>query len=361
MAASAAALSLASCGVVGGVGSETKASPAKGDDITVGVLMPDKETARYEEFDYPIIKKRVAQLTNNKGTVLYANAQKDAKTQNRQLEDMVADKVVDIVIVDAVDSKAIASSIKKAKAAEIPVIAYDRLAQGPIDAYISFDNELVGEVQGRALVEKLGDSTASKIIMMNGSTTDPNAAQFKAGAMEELQDNVTISKMYDTKDWNPANAKVNMEKAIAAVGLDNIDGVYAANDGIAGAVVDVLKTAGVAKVPPVTGQDADLAAVQRVVSGDQYMTVYKSYLLEANTAAEMAVAKVQGRSIEFDALTRDRVDSPTQEDIPAQLVQPVALTRENIEDTVVGDGLYTVKQICTAKYRADCQEIGLLD
>lgn len=359
MAASAAALSLASCGVVDGVGDESKASPTKGDDITVGLLMPDKETARYEQFDYPIFKQKVLELTNGKGTVQYANAEKDAKKQNRQLEQMVAEKV-DIVVVDAVDSKSIASAVKKAKDAGVPVIAYDRLAQGPIDAYISFDNELVGQVQGRALVQKLGTSAASKIVMMNGSSTDPNSAQFKAGAMSELQDAVTIAKEYDTKDWDPKNAKANMEKAIAAVGLDNIAGVYAANDGIAGAVIDALKTAGVSKVPPVTGQDADLDAVRRIVSGDQYMTVYKSYPQEADAAAEMAVAKIQGRSIEFDALTRDKVDSPTNENIPSQLVPVVALTKENIKDTVVKDGIYTVKMICTSKLRSACQEIGLL-
>lgn len=355
LAASAAALSLASCGVVDGTGA-AKAGAAKGNDIMVGLLMPDRDTPRYEEFDYPIFKKRVAELTNDKAIVEYANAEGDAQQQNRQLEQMVADQV-DIVVVDSVDAEAIASSVQKAKDAEIPVLAYDRLAQGPIDAYISFDNELVGQVQGRALAEKL--SPTSKIVMMNGSTTDPNAAQFKDGALSELQDQVAIAKTYDTKDWDPANAKVNMEKAIEAVGLDNIAGVYAANDGIAGAVIDVLKTAGVSEVPPVTGQDADLGAVQRVVSGDQYMTVYKSLPKEATIAAEMAVAKVQGRGIEFDALTRDTVDSPTHENIRAHLVPVVALTQKNIKDTVIEDGIYKVKQICTTEYASDCGDIGL--
>ncbi|WP_434091316.1 sugar ABC transporter substrate-binding protein [Streptomyces bluensis] len=359
VAMSAAALSLASCGVVDGIGDESGASPTKGDDITVGLLLPEKENARYEQFDHPIFAKRVAELTGGQGTVEYANAEGKATTQNRQLERMVADKV-DILVVDAVDAKGIASGVRKAKDAGIPVIAYDRLAQGPIDAYISFDNELVGQVQGRALVEKLGNSSANKIIMMNGAPTDPNAAQFKDGAMSVLRGGVTIAEEYDTKDWDPKNAKANMEKAIEAVGVDDIAGVYAANDGIAGAVVDVLKTAGVSPVPPVTGQDAELAAVRRIVSGDQYMSVYKSYPQEANAAAEMAVAKVQGRTIEFDALTRDSVDSPTTENVPAQLVSVVALTRNNIKDTVVADGIYTVKQICTSEYRTACQEIGLL-
>lgn len=353
-------VSLAACGVVDGIGgSSTKASPTKGDDITVGLLLPEKANTRYEKFDYPIIEQQVAKLTNNKGKVDYANAAQDATKQSQQFQQMVADKV-DVILVDAVDSKAIASDVQKAKDAGIPVIAYDRLAQGPIDAYISFDNELVGQVQGKALLEALGtDASSKKIVMMNGSPTDPNAAQFKSGALGELNGKVVISKTYDTKDWDPAVGKANMEKAISAIGLSNIAGVYSANDGLAGAVIDAMKTMGVSKVPPVTGQDAELDAVQRIVRGEQYMSVYKSYPDEASAVAEMAVAKVQGRGIEFDALTRDKVDSPTNKKIPSQLMPVVALTKANIKETVIQDGIYTVKQICTSSTKADCTAIGL--
>ncbi|WP_329366008.1 sugar ABC transporter substrate-binding protein [Streptomyces sp. NBC_01483] len=360
LASSATAVSLAACGVVDGIGgSNTKASPTKGDDITVGLLLPEKANTRYEKFDYPIIKEQVAKLTNNKGKVDYANAGQSAPKQLEQLQQMVNDKV-DVILVDAVDSKSIASGVQKAKDAGIPVIAYDRLAQGPIDAYISFDNELVGQVQGKALLEALGTNASSKkIVMMNGSPTDPNAAQFKSGAMGELTGKVVISKSYDTKDWDPVVGKANMEKAISAIGLSNIAGVYSANDGLAGAVIDAMKTMGVSKVPPVTGQDAELDAVQRIVRGEQYMSVYKSYPDEASAAAEMAVAKIQGRSIEFDALTRDKVSSPTNKNIPSQLMPVVALTKDNVKDTVIQDGIYTVKQICTASTKADCTAIGL--
>jgi D-xylose transport system substrate-binding protein len=340
-------------------GSNTKASPTKGDDITVGLLLPEKANTRYEKFDLPIIKEQVAKLTNNKGKVDYANAGQSAPKQLEQLQQMVNDKV-DVILVDAVDSKSIASGVQKAKDAGIPVIAYDRLAQGPIDAYISFDNELVGQVQGKALLEALGTNASSKkIVMMNGSPTDPNAAQFKSGAMGELTGKVVISKSYDTKDWDPVVGKANMEKAISAIGLSNIAGVYSANDGLAGAVIDAMKTMGVSKVPPVTGQDAELDAVQRIVRGEQYMSVYKSYPDEASAAAEMAVAKIQGRSIEFDALTRDKVNSPTNNNIPSQLMPVVALTKDNIKDTVIQDGIYTVKQICTAANKSACAAVGL--
>lgn len=146
---------------------------------------------------------------------------------------MIAEKV-DVLVVDALDAKAIAPAIEKAHDANIPVIAYDRLAEGPIDAYVSHDNELVGEVQGRSIIEALGTkAAASKIVMINGSLADPNTGRFKTGAMNELQGKVQISASYNTKDWLPEVAKANMEAAIRTVGLNNIAAVYSANDGMA--------------------------------------------------------------------------------------------------------------------------------
>jgi D-xylose transport system substrate-binding protein len=354
------ALSLAGCGVLDASSDGGDATPTKGNDITVGLLLPETANTRYDKFDHPIIRSKVAQLTENRGKVVYANAEASASKQAQQLQKMVDDQV-DVILLDAVDSHAIADGVEKAKDAGIPVIAYDRLAEGPIDAYISFDNELVGEVQGRSLLDAMGPDVDSsdKIVMMNGSPTDPNAKQFKAGALSELNGKVRIAKTYDTKDWKPENAEANMAKAIAEIGASNIAGVYSANDGMAGGVIKALEAAGVTKLPPVTGQDAELAGVQRIVSGEQYMSVYKSYPAEAEAAAKMAVAKVQGKDIQFDALTRDRVDSPSHQDIPAQLVSVVALTRDNIKQTVVADGIYKVSEICAAPYKAACAELGL--
>ncbi|MFI1566995.1 sugar ABC transporter substrate-binding protein [Streptomyces sp. NPDC020490] len=360
VAASALSVSLSACGVLGASSSGSTARPTKGNDVTVGLLLPEKANTRYESFDYPIIKKQVAALTGNRGKVSYANAEQDADKQAAQMQRMIDDKV-DIILLDAVDSHAIAAQVKKAKDAGIPVIAYDRLAEGPIDAYISFDNELVGEVQGRSLLDALGGGadSSSKIVMMNGSPTDPNAKQFKSGALSELNGKVTIAKSYDTKDWKPENAQANMTAAIEAIGKDNIAAVYSANDAMAGGIVKALENAGVTKLPPITGQDAELAAVQRIVAGEQYMSVYKSYADEAAAAAQMAVAKVQGHEIQFDALTEDTVDSPTDKDIPAQLVTVAALTKKNIKSTVVADGIYKISDICTGKYKSACAALGL--
>ncbi|MDX2543220.1 sugar ABC transporter substrate-binding protein [Streptomyces sp. WI04-05B] len=361
VAASAVTVSLAAgCGALDTSGDAGESTPAKGNDITVGLLLPETANTRYDKFDYPIIKNKVASLTNGEGRVEYANAGADAGKQAQQLQKMIDGKV-DVLLLDAVDAHAIAGEVKKAKDAGIPVIAYDRLAEGPIDAYISFDNELVGEVQGRSLLEALGSDAkvTKKIVMMNGSVTDPNAAQFKAGALSELNGKVTIAQSFDTKDWKPENAQANMTKAIGAIGKDNIAAVYSANDGMAGGIIQALEAAGVTKLPPITGQDAELAAVQRIIDGEQYMSVYKSYPQEAETAAEMAVARIQGRDIQFDALTRDKVDSPTNKDIPAQLVSVVALTKNNIKSTVVEDGIYKISDICTAKLDDDCAALGL--
>ncbi|MFF3416213.1 substrate-binding domain-containing protein [Streptomyces sp. NPDC002698] len=358
VAAGAMAVSLAACGSAkeSDPGSDSSASSAKkGDAIKVGLLLPENQTARYEKFDKPLIEAKVKELTNDKGEVVYANAKQDASTQNQQVDTMITNKV-DVLIIDAVDAAAIKSSVQKAKDAGIPVVAYDRLAQGPISAYTSFDNKTVGKTQGEALLSALGSKAKSgKIVMMNGSVTDPNAAQFKAGAHEVLDGKVNVGKEYDTKEWKPENANANMEAAISALGKKNIVGVYSANDGMAGGIITALKAAGI-KVP-VTGQDAELAGVQRILAGEQFMSVYKPYAPEADAAAELAVALAQGKSL--DSVAKDKVDSPTDKQIPSLLVPVTSLTKENIKDTVVKDGLYTVSDICTPAYAAACKKAGL--
>ncbi|RZU34924.1 D-xylose transport system substrate-binding protein [Streptomyces sp. BK022] len=359
VAAGAMAVSLAACGSAkesSGGASKSADSKKKGDAITVGLLLPENQTARYEKFDRPLIEKKVSELTNGKGKVVYANAKQDATQQNQQVDTMITNKV-DVLIIDAVDAAAIKNSVQKAKDAGIPVVAYDRLAQGPIDAYTSFDNETVGKTQGEALLKALGSKAKSgKIVMMNGSSTDPNAAQFKKGAHDVLDGKVNVGKEYDTKEWKPENANSNMEGAISALGKKNIVGVYSANDGMAGGIITALKSAGIANVP-VTGQDAELAGVQRIVSGAQYMSVYKPYAPEADAAAEMAVNLAQGKSL--DSVAKDKVDSPTTKAVPSILVAVTSLTKDNIKDTVIKDGVYTVADICTAQYKAACDKAGL--
>ncbi|WP_309144453.1 substrate-binding domain-containing protein [Streptomyces sp. BR123] len=355
VAASAMAVSLTACGST--EDSDGRPGSGKGDEIKVGLLLPENQTARYEKFDKPLIEKEVAKFTRGKGKVVYANAKQDAATQSSQVDTMITNKV-DVLIIDAVDSKAIAGAVKRAKEAGIPVVAYDRLAEGPIDAYTSFDNEDVGRIQGQALLDALGDKARDgQIVMMNGSVTDPNAKQFKSGAHSVLDGKVTVGREYDTIEWKPENANANMAAALTALGKSRILGVYSANDGMAGGIITALKAAGITNLPPVTGQDAELAGVQRVVAGDQYMTVYKRYAPEAAAAAEMAVALAKGERI--DGIINQKVDSPTAKGVPSVLVPGIALTKENVKSTVIDDGVYTVAEICTDRYKAACEAIGL--
>ncbi|MDT0611516.1 ABC transporter substrate-binding protein [Streptomyces lancefieldiae] len=359
VATTAMAVSLAACGSAkesGDKGDSSDSAAKKGDDIKVGLLLPENQTARYEKFDKPLIEKKVKELTNNKGEVVYANAKQDATLQAQQVDTMITNKV-DVLIVDAVDSKAIAGSVKKAKDQGIKVVAYDRLAEGPIDAYTSFDNVTVGKTQGEALLKALGDKAKSgQIVMMNGSSTDPNAAQFKEGAHSVLDGKVNVGREYDTKEWKPENANANMEGAISAVGKDKIVGVYSANDGMAGGIITALKAAGIANIP-VTGQDAELAGVQRIITGEQYMSVYKSYPQEAEVAGAMAVALAKGESL--DSIAKEKVDSATTKGVPSVLVPVVSLTKDNIKETVIKEGFYTLDEICAGNYKAACDKIGL--
>ncbi|MER6978331.1 sugar ABC transporter substrate-binding protein [Streptomyces carpinensis] len=361
VAAGAMAVSLAACGSAkesSSKGDTGKPSASKGDALTVGLLLPENQTARYEKFDKPIIEQQISKLTNGKGKVEYLNAKQDATLQSQQIDTMITKKV-DVLILDAVDYKAVAQGVKKAKDAGIPVVAYDRLAEGPISAYTSFDNEEVGKTQGQALLKALGSKAKSgKIVMMNGSVTDPNAAQFKKGAHEVLDGKVNVGKEYDTKEWKPENANANMEGAISALGKDKIVGVYSANDGMAGGIITALKSAGLKKLPPVTGQDAELAGVQRIVAGEQYMSVFKSYPQEAETVAKMAVSIAKTGKVD-SSLGASTVDSGTEKGIPAVIVPVVSLTKDNIQDTVIKQGYYTLGDICTAKYKAACDKIGL--
>ncbi|WP_200308695.1 sugar ABC transporter substrate-binding protein [Streptomyces adelaidensis] len=351
----AVAAVLALSGACGGGGGDG-GSGGGGDSLTVGVLLPGGGASRFGQFDRPLIEKKLKELCPDCPAATVA-ATPEPTVQRQQLDAMIT-RGVDVLIVAAVDSEALRSSVEAADRADIPVVAYDRLAQGPISGYVTFDGEIVGKLQGEALLEAMGsEADGGQIVMMNGATTDPNADWYKRGALSVLQDKVEIGKSYDTVGWRPENAYTNMTGAISALGADNIDGVLAANDSLAGAVVSALDAAAVRPLPPVTGQDADLAAVQRIVRGDQYMTIYKPFKPAADAAAEMAVALGRGESI--DSIATGTVDSPTTKDVPAVLLPSVSVTADNIKDTLVKDGMYTVDQICTPKLRSACDQAGL--
>lgn len=349
---SALALSAAACGKAG---DDDNDSGSSSDSKSIGLLLPDSVTTRYEQFDRPFFEAKVKELCDD-CTVSYNNAGADAAKQAQQVSTMVT-KGVKVIVVSAQDSAAIKSSIDAAVKKGVKVIAYDRLAQGPVSAYVSFDNEKVGQLQGQALLDSLGAKATPKanVVMINGDDADPNAALFKKGAHSVLDGKVKIA--YEQSGlWKDSVAAQKMKAAITQLGKKNIAGVYAANDGMAGGIATTLKGAGISGIP-LTGQDAELAGIQRIVAGTQSSTVYKAFKPEADAAAQLAVNLLEGKSI--DSLATQTMTNGSGDKVPSQLLTPVSVTVANINDTVVKDKLYTVAQICTAEYAAACKKAGL--
>ncbi|HYN30715.1 MAG TPA: sugar ABC transporter substrate-binding protein [Dermatophilaceae bacterium] len=321
---------------------------AGGGNEKIALLLPESKTARYEAFDRPYFEAAVKSGCAG-CSVLYSNADQDANKQQQQAEAALT-QGAKVLVISAVDGKAAASIVASAKAKNVPVIAYDRFIAGA-NYYVSFDNFQVGVLQGQTLVDIMKkNGKQGEIVMINGAPTDANAADFKKGAMSVLQSSgYPIAASYDTPDWSPDKAQQWMESQVTTV-KDKLVGVYAANDGTAGGAIAALKGGGVNPLPPVTGQDAELAGIQRLLSGDQAMTVYKAIKPQAEDAAKNAIALAQGKK---PASTVDK------EGVPSTLLKPVAVTKDNIKDTVVKDGFWTVEQICTGEFAAACTEAGL--
>lgn len=340
------AVTMAACGKAGGA----KSSGASGDNKSVGLLLPENSTTRYEQLDKPQIEAKIKAGCPD-CTIDYANAAGSAATQAQQVSDMIT-RGVKVMIVDAVDSTAIKSSIQAAVAKGIKVVAYDRLAQGPISAYVSYDNEKVGELQGQALLDALGPKATpnADIVMIDGDDADPNAAQFKAGAHKVLDGKVKIA--YEQSGlWKDTVANQKTTAAITQLGAADIAGVYAANDAMAGGVITALKGAGIAGIP-VTGQDAEIAGLQRILAGTQSSTVYKAPTPEADNAATLALDLLNGRSISSVATATSTNGSGDK--VPSVLLTPVSVTRTNLKDTVIADKVYPLSAICTADFAAAC-------
>ena len=359
LAGAIAAFGIAGCGDDDSSSSSSNSSSSDAKGGKIALLLPESKTTRYESQDKPLFEAAVKASCSD-CEVLYSNADQDASKQQQQAEAAITNGAK-VIVLDPVDAKSAGSIVKRAEQSNIPVISYDRLVAGGAkpNYYISFDNEAVGKLQGESLVEQLGDAAGKQIVMINGSPTDGNAALFKKGAHSVLDGSgVKIGKEYDTPDWSPDEAQNQMDQAITALGKDKIDGVYAANDGTAGGAIAAMKSAGMdpTKIPS-TGQDAELAGVQRVLVGEQGMTVYKAIKPEAEKAAQLAVALVRGQEPP-EGLVNDSTNNGTA-DIPSIILDPVAVTSENVKDTVVADGFLKASDLCTGKYAQACKDAGI--
>ena len=330
-------------------GSEKKPEAAK-----IALLLPESKTARYESHDRPHFERKVKELCPT-CEVIYSNADQDAAKQQNQAEAALTNGAK-VLVLDPVDSASAAAIVARAKQSKIPVVSYDRLITGAdVDYYISFDNEQVGKLQGTALADKLkaDGKTGGTIVMINGAPTDNNAKLFKNGAHSVLDaSGLKVGAEYDTPDWSPDKAQQQMEQALTSLGKDKVVGVYCANDGTAGGAIAAMKAAGVKPLPPVTGQDAELAGIQRIIAGEQFMTVYKAIKPEAETAAELAVALAHGQPAPAGKVNAKVNNS--QKDVPSILLTPIAVKKDNVKSTVVADGFWKASEICEGSYKDAC-------
>jgi D-xylose transport system substrate-binding protein len=326
-------------------------SPGGGGDgaLSIGLLLPETVVARYEEKDKPYFEAKMAELCPD-CEVIYANADSDASKQQQQAESMLT-QGVDVLVVDPYDGVAAASIVESAAAQGVPVVSYDRLIQSDQVTYnISNDYEKVGELQAQTLVDKLEADGVTPdqggIVMLNGASTDNNAAAIKKGALSVIEGS-GYDVIADISTWDPVEAQ-NFVAGQLTKG-DPIVAVYSANDGNAGGAIAAYKAAG-QPIVPMTGLDASLAGLQQIVAGDLFMTVYNSFRAEAEKAAEVAYALAQGETLDGDT---------TVDGIPSTLLEPTPVTVDNIKDTVIADDFYTVEDICTDEYAAACQAAGL--
>lgn len=319
---------------------------------TVAFLMPDQASTRYEEHDFPGFKAEMAKLCPD-CTVIYQNANADVSLQQQQFNSVIT-QGAKVIVLDPVDSAAAAGLVTLAKSQDVKVIAYDRPIPGtPADYYVSFDNKGIGQAIAQSLVDHLkasGVPDGAGILQINGSPTDAAAGLIRDGVHVALQASPykTLSE-FDTPDWAPPEAQQWTAGQITRFGAD-IKGVVAANDGTGGGAVAAFKAAGVNPVPPVTGNDATIAALQLIISGDQYNTISKPSEIVAAAAANIVVQFLKGETPEAQTSLYDT---------PSQLFVPAVITSENIKAEIFDKGIQTPEQVCTGEYAAGCKALGI--
>jgi len=349
-AASSAASSSAAASSAGSSAAGSGAATTTGK---VGVILPDTTTSvRWETQDRPALEAafKAAGVDYD-----IQNANGDKAAMATIADQMVANGVTVLAIVN-LDNESGAAIQQKAKAQGVQTIDYDRLTLGgSADYYVSFDNTEVGKLQGQGLADCLGTGNKN-IIYLNGSPDDSNAALFKAGAHSVL-DPITSYKVVgeaDTPGWKADVGKTLYEGMFTAAtqGGGTVDGVVAANDGLAGAVISTFPANGVI---PVTGQDATKAGLQAVLKGDQCMTVLKATSKEAGAVAKVAIALANGETPETTGTVRDDTGG---RDVASILETPETITKDNVKDAVDA-GAVTAAELCTGEYAALCTAAGI--
>ena len=342
-----ATLALAGCG-----GSDSDGGGKKGDG-KIGVILPDtKSSVRWESADRPALEKafKAAGVDYD-----IQNAEGDADKMATIADSMITDGVTVLAIVN-LDSDSGAAIEEKAKKQGVKTIDYDRLTLGgSADAYISYDNSKVGALQGEGLAKCLGDKDAN-VIYLNGSPTDNNATLFSQGAHSVLDKISTYKNVAEqaVPDWDNDKAVTIFEQLYTKVD-GKVDGVYAADDGLAGGVISILKKNGQAGKVPVTGQDATAEGLQNILAGTQCMTIQKSATGQAGALAEAAIAMVKG---DKPATTGTVKDDTGKRDVPAILLDPVAIDKSNV-GAPIESGDLKASEVCTGDFAKLCTDAGI--
>jgi len=277
-------------------------------------------------------------------TVIVQSANSDDTRQVRDVESLLS-RGVDVLVIVPHNGEAMTRAVKSANQAKVPVIAYDRLIRNAaIDYYLSFDNVKVGEAQAAYAAARFPQDRKARIVRVYGAPTDNNAKMFKQGQDNILQPLIAAGKVEVVhedwaQDWKPENGKKIMNAALTAHG-SNIDAVIASNDATAGGAIQALREEGLAGKVLVTGQDADLAACQRIMAGTQALTIYKPLKNLATLAARVAVAVAKG---EKPAATTTLDNGVKQ--VPTILEAVISVDKANLEATVVADGFHKAEDL----------------
>ncbi len=272
------------------------------------------------------------------------NANGEVEEQISQIEYLI-DKGMDVIVIIAIDGDALTDVVSKARAQGIRVICYDRLIRNVgADLYISFDNEMVGTLMAEALKESLPEG--GRIFQIQGSASDNNVAQIRTG-FERALEGSGIEVVYSTfcDNWLAELAFDAVNEGFSEAGP--ADGIMCGNDDLAGQAIKALTERKLAGEIPVVAQDAELSACQRIVEGTQTMTVYKSVDLEAQRAAEFAVALARGEDIDdpsAELFASETIDDGLRE-VPFYPLKPVAVTKDNMDEVIIDGGFHQREEV----------------
>ena len=358
-------MALAACGQNAAApssgGSASSAPAAAAGGVKVGVILPETQSsARWEGFDKPLL---TAAMQAEGLDADIQNAQGDEQKFSTLADGMISSGVK-VLVIASISSESGAAVAAKAKAQGIPTIDYDRLSLGGTsDYYVSFNNTKVGNLQGQGLATALQGKQGAQVIEIAGAPTDNNATLFSDGA------NSVLKPLYDSgalklvqkqaiPDWDNQVGGTTFEQILTGNG-GKVDGVLAANDGLAGAVITVLTKYGLNGQVPVTGQDATPDGLQAILRGDQYMTVYKPIKQEADSTAKLTAALAKGDTGGANALATGSVNDPKgNRQVKSVLLTPQSITKQNVK-TVIDEGQVKASEVCVQALADTCKQLGI--